>query len=624
VRRLVLYEEPGKLVRDISLKPGLNIIWSPDMSSSGRNALAHGSGKTLFCRLLRACLGEPGYATNDQRQRIMASFPKGFAAAEIIIDEQCWVAVRSFGLKNDYVVQASNVEEALTRGRQKDDPKTIDQIVNKTFFASLFGRVPPEIGDDGIWDVFRAWLTRDQECRLGDVLAWRSVKTNSGSRAQRISETAKLTMVRLALGALDKKEQAAAAREKELLQAKEKEQRRQSYLVQRKNEMLRELRQFLEVGEDVGIENSLGQKGLVFLAEERFRQVMRAQKAKFVDTEALHEEYAELHRQRADLKEKKKDNENKVENMRGEARRLRSEAELGELDNVTGEIRLCPVCRVPIDDVLQEGCKMSSKKCDMAKIRANIQEKWRRANSLEEEAKQIEMQVKTAEEQLSQIDKDLKKIEKNVKEANAANKKAIMEQGLIYQARRMLDEARLLQKMEAQESKTPGISEELATVRAQLEQGRKRACRAMASLQERFQGILHAWLPEGATGDIKLDGNGLQVSIHFSERSEISTAALDSLKILAFDLAVLHLATEEKISLPPFLLHDSPREADLDAALYARLFELIYEWGEGEVPKFQYIITTTTAPPKNMQSSDHVRLCIYSSPPEKRLFKRDI
>lgn len=45
-----------------------------------------------------------------------------------------------------------------------------------------------------------------------------------------------------------------------------------------------------------------------------------------------------------------------------------------------------------------------------------------------------------------------------------------------------------------------------------------------------------------------------------SGRGEVSTAALDSLRIVAFDLAAV--AVEEKADLPAFLVHDSPREAD--------------------------------------------------------------
>jgi hypothetical protein len=30
VRRIVLWEKPGEIIRDIHLRRGLNIIWSPD------------------------------------------------------------------------------------------------------------------------------------------------------------------------------------------------------------------------------------------------------------------------------------------------------------------------------------------------------------------------------------------------------------------------------------------------------------------------------------------------------------------------------------------------------------------------------------------------------------------
>ena len=56
VKRLAIWQEPGgEKIRDISFRPGLNIIWSPDggdalSSESPTDAIGHGSGKTLFCR----------------------------------------------------------------------------------------------------------------------------------------------------------------------------------------------------------------------------------------------------------------------------------------------------------------------------------------------------------------------------------------------------------------------------------------------------------------------------------------------------------------------------------------------------------------------------------------------
>jgi hypothetical protein len=128
------------------LKPGLNIVWTPDMSSGGSRALAHGSGKTTFCRLLRACLGEAGYATDTQRSRMFVRLPNGLIATEILIDEVCWVAVRPLRLPGgEFVVQTASIEEAVARGRRDGDQAFIDPLLIGTFFPTLAGATPPEV-----------------------------------------------------------------------------------------------------------------------------------------------------------------------------------------------------------------------------------------------------------------------------------------------------------------------------------------------------------------------------------------------------------------------------------------------------------------------------------------------
>ena len=82
-------------------------------------------------------------------------------------------------------------------------------------------------------------------------------------------------------------------------------------------------------------------------------------------------------------------------------------------------------------------------------------------------------------------------------------------------------------------------------------------------------------------------------------------AALETLKIICFDLAALISSVEGQGQHPRFLLHDGPREADMDAELYQRLFLLAKEIQEacGESPvSFQYIITTTEPPPAELQT----------------------
>ncbi|RDE05962.1 hypothetical protein DVW87_12330 [Sphingomonas aracearum] len=75
IRRLVIWNKLSEPpVRDIPLRPGLNIIWSPSAESVGDH-MGHGGGKTSFCRLVRYCLGEESFGTETQRQRIASAMP---------------------------------------------------------------------------------------------------------------------------------------------------------------------------------------------------------------------------------------------------------------------------------------------------------------------------------------------------------------------------------------------------------------------------------------------------------------------------------------------------------------------------------------------------------------------
>ncbi|OZA92179.1 MAG: hypothetical protein B7X76_00695 [Azorhizobium sp. 39-67-5] len=630
VRRLAIFSDPNTIIRDVPLKPGLNIVWTPDMSSSGSRALAHGSGKTTFCHLLRACLGEPGYATDSQRSRIFARLPNGLIAAEILIDGVCWVAVRPLGLPGgEFVVQAASIEDAIARGRSDGDQAFIDPLVIETFFPMIAGATPPEVSREQVWDVLRAWLTRDQECRLADILAWRSPQTQSRSRAQVLGETAKLTMVRLALRALDAEEQTAALRERELVAAAEDERRRQAYQQQRYLDGLKVVKAALGAGDEVGFDDTIDQKGLVSLAEAALAEAMRADLPKPPDVGSIFARLNALNEERRALEAKQQGAVKEADVKRGEAERYSAEANLGEIDISQGRVRVCPICRVSVDEVRAKGCGISLERCDLDALRATVADKLGKAAQLAGEADNATQEAKRLEALIIQLGPRQQALEGEAKGADAVSRAAQAAaknvQDRIYRARRILDDVRSLRDAETAAKPAPPATAALDAVRAQLEAGRSRARAAIRTLEEQYQGIMAAWLPDGVEGTVKLDGNGLKVDAQFAGRGEVSTAALDSLKIVAFDLAALHMAIEEKADLPPFLIHDSPREADLDGQLYERLFSLLHQWEQSaETPCFQYIVTTTTAPPRDLQTDRYVRLQMSSTPAAMRLFGMDL
>ena len=544
VRRVALFTDPTTPIRDVPLRPGLNIIWTPDMSSSG--ALAHGSGKTTLCRLIRGCLGEANFATPEQKLRMMRHYPNGFVAAEVMIDGVCWVALRHWGLARDYVVRCDSIEVALTRGWQEGDLTSLDDVITRTFFESFTGQVPTDVGEDRIWDVLRAWLTRDQECRLSDILDWRSTKTETGSRAQQLGAASKLTMMRLALRAIDVEERRAVEEAQKLSKAVDAERKRAEARKLLREEELAELRREFGVDESVGFEDDLEKKGLISLAEAALQEAMRAELPLAPDYAGLLARSETLNDDRRGLVEEQTAQKLAASEKRLEAGHLRSEADVGVADLSVGPVRICPVCKVPVDQALVDGCKISSGPCDTEELRNDISDKRNKAQNLEQEAGVAEQQVQSLAARIQQIDDALGQIKRDQEQAEKRKKAAEQAseeiRDRIVHQRQCLEQVRKLSQAAEENPESSPTQLRLDTLRGEVKAGQQRAQRALGDVEQRFRGFVAQWLQGGAERRLQIDGNGLRADVQFSGRGEISTAALDSLKIVAFDLVALHNA----------------------------------------------------------------------------------
>ena len=436
-------------------------------------------------------------------------------------------------------------------------------------------------------------------------------------------------MVRLAIRALDPEELEAGVRERKLARDAEEERRRQAFLEEQRGSRIKALRAALGADGDTELEDTLDRKGLISLAHARLTEVMGTVVPVPPADHSIVEDLQKLNARRNAHLEQMLQFKGEGDMKRKEATIVRSEAEQGEIDITQGSVRVCPICRVPVDEVLASQCKISLQPCNVETIRKQISAKREKADALEKGADDADANARKLGDSIMQIDMEIKEVQEREQKDQTARKAAysakIRMEDAIYEARRLLDEARDLRDQSLNPPSTESMSRELDRLRLQLEKGRGRAREAISALAEQYRSIIAAWLPDGVEGVIKLDGKGLKVDIEFNDRGEVSTAALDSLKIVAFDLAVLRLATEEKAILPAFLIHDSPREADLDGMLYARLFDLVARWETQQgTPCFQYIVTTTTAPPPDMQDEKFVKLQMSSTPATERLFGIDL
>jgi hypothetical protein len=197
----------------------------------------------------------------------------------------------------------------------------------------------------------------------------------------------------------------------------------------------------------------------------------------------------------------------------------------------------------------------------------------------------------------------------------------------IRAAQRLLREAEDYDALVVDRSKNISSLEEielrLTKTRETLAAHRASVADTIAHLSAQFGSVLREFVPGDINGEVKLDGNGLALKVQLA--GERSTAAIESLKVVAFDLAVLAMTIEGRTRLSGFLVHDSPREADLGASIYHRLFGFVARLEAfGPNPLFQYIVTTTTEPPDEFRVAPWLALTIRGAPAQDRLLKADL
>ena len=621
IRRLVLWRAPGDVIREFRLRPGLNIVWSPDPADSGQRrstSLGHGAGKTLFCRLLRYVLGEDRFADEQLRQRIAHALENGLVGAEVIVAGASWSVVRPLGRTRRHLalrdvpldeLPASNLPAAGIEPLLD----AIEQEVLSPAVAELIDARP-----GAAWRTALAWLTRDQECRFDHHLDWRRKESGSDSPALNAD---RLAAVRALIGAIVPDE-LNLERETEMLRNQLAAAKRGFADRERELERLRvRLLRGLQLSND---SVPGGPAGITIMFEAAKRRIANVAGVRpdtdLTDVSRIRDRYDATIRATTRLSVELKGLASGIDSAQTQIDRIRAELPGLKLELKMGEKALCPVCRVPIDDVLAEGCKIVLDHSKLETTRKRY-ENGERELALHTEALNrngerkitLEMELRDAESAASDLRAVLRAAE--TAQTDHANS--------WYEARALFDRVREYEQLVTER-------DEEAEGRASLERhiddrsGRLAAFRdqqatVFARLSRFFKAIIAKLVP-GATGKIELDGNGIHLSVELD--GDRSTAAMTSLKVVAFDLAVMCMSIEGGVRLPAFLVHDSPREADMGLSLYRELFATIQELEPEEgTPLFQYIVTTTTSPPPAFTKKPWLLETLHGTPADARLLK---
>ena len=120
----------------------------------------------------------------------------------------------------------------------------------------------------------------------------------------------------------------------------------------------------------------------------------------------------------------------------------------------------------------------------------------------------------------------------------------------------------------------------------------------------RFNALVKKTLTNDFKGVVDIQEDGLNFRIVRGE--SLSGEAYETLAILLADLALLLESAADHSHHPGLLIHDSPREADLNLRIYQKLLDVAGEelrLAHPESLPYQYIVTTTPPPPSLQHES---------------------
>lgn len=633
VRRVRVLRElrPGaeNIVRDVVLRRGLNIIWAPP-ESTDENALfqsgvaGHTAGKTTFCRLVRYALGERSFASETTRRRVRDKLPMGWLIAEVIVDGRPWAVARPFGVgAHPFCVEGGTVDQAVEGGYHSEYRMFLDAIASATTAMLPASRFPTR--DEPVqWEHILPWLSRDQEARFADLLEWRHSSSTSDAPALNVDE--RQFLVRSVLGVITDAE-------------REEQQRNVRLVAQRKESAQREplLRYQATVDHDrvqklLGIEVAAPSSGL-FGSEARVeldrRKAEWAEKEKRLRASDLRESLRkELEQNIASEAIARRD----VEDVQSRSEVQQSAVE--QLDSAArGEARtnllaaLPPGrnhCNVPLALARERGCPLVTERpIDFTERRAE-------RSAAEELRAQREIAAYLVNE-LREKRAAVAVAEAATADARRAYLKATTafeeERGrLLEEEARLREGERLVTNAEVASRTATELAEALIRLSGEIEESYKRqellreeGRDALGRFSATFDYVVRAIIGDEVEGRVETSGRNLSLVVnHHGERE---SAALETVKLLAFDLAAMTDSIQGRGHFPRFLIHDGPREADMAMGVYERLFlyaRRLEECFIGEAG-FQYILTTTTQPPEQFLHDPWLRLKLAGVPAEERL-----
>ena len=577
--------------------------------------------------MLRYCLGEDSFSNDEQRRSIAQQLPAGLVGAEVIIAGKTWSVIRPIGMTRKHFAREGVSLESISP--VKDPGEGIQPFLDAlgaALFSDGIEKYLPVEHQNAPWLFALAWLTRDQECRFDHILDWRHRRADSGSIAVNPTKDQLLIVVRAFLRFIRQEEMDVKAQREGFAEAKRTSERELAYLQRQSKQISADLIRDLGVDREQMIGDDLGLALLRSAAESDLQECENeAPTGDNAAMTSLREERDRVLAEQAVIKDEVKRHSADRELRSQQVRELRGErttVDAKEIKALLGPV--CPVCIVPIDQALGEGCGLSQEMWDPTKPHEESQRIGKQITATNETINRLNAVISDGERRLKHLGKAENELATQIEALEEKNKKAGKERRQEWSTAQRLvfkvsEYQGCLDRVEALNAEIKNLAKSDEVASNSEAKYRSLHSDTLSRMQELFSYVCKGLLGNQVKASLTLSGQGLQADV------EVGGMAMESLKAIAFDLATLLMSIEGRTMLPAFLVHDSPREADLGEAIYHRLFKLVRSFERlGDDPPFQYIITTTSRPPDDYCQLPLLVVELQGSKAEERLLRRDL
>ncbi|WP_218184807.1 hypothetical protein [Nitrosovibrio sp. Nv17] len=596
----------NKPLREIPLRQGLNLIVSPP----GKDSSGHGVGKTAFCQLLRFALDDPlwseGSALRDELLQ-NRDLKEGAVAARVHVGGETWTVLKPWGYQKMYRASRASDWRQLADGSVENEYHAYQNALRRHFVETLPVQELPGSGQPIEWHHILAWCSRDQNARYQHYFQWRA-------EGVRFSLPAKspLALVQIVLGLLH--DDTTLRDLNSTTKAIETQKSRLDQLREEPARLMNHVRRQLANRLKAPINTPFRQEGLI--EHPNLIDIARQRH------ESYQQELQSIEKERQTLAGERQKWLEKRTPLSGVVSLLVNE--IGQMEALiagdTEQLEALQSEAVSLQQNLSKHCDAGNrqlKDCHHVIERieqVQIDRKQRivlhqqTKESLESLLIPLRRRLDELENEVMPIDRELTDIDKENIELDKKYAQSLSNKQLLNEAIEDYEHYKSLASgkshsadMNVAQRKLDSARRRLDQLQLQLENEKQAVAGRRREISEAMMAVAKS-LPSfqwGVFNDEEKHRN------HPFQMGPVHSTTYRVLEILAGDVACLLDSAQEQSFHPGFLLHDSPREAEMSESI---LWALLGHVAENGSDSLQYIVITSTEPPESFTDFERHRL----------------